>query len=147
MSPDTTTPDVFDPAGHTVDEVNTYLAGQHPDEVARVLAAEEAGKGRTTILSSPTAETAQALEPESVEEQLGDDDPYELVRAKDATNGSEYTTTRVAALSAGSRILDHKRAVDEFGSFIPPKSALDLRLEAPTDVEADQPDADTTKEN
>jgi len=84
---------------------------------------------------------AEPVEPPTVEELLGDDNPYELVRAKDATHGAEYTTTRVAALTAGSTILD-KPAVDQFGTLVPTKSVLDLRLEAPTDVAADLPGSD-----
>lgn len=43
----------FDPADHTVDEVNTHLAlhaQSSPGEVARVLALEEAGQNRKTIV-------------------------------------------------------------------------------------------------
>jgi hypothetical protein len=40
----------YDPADHTVPEVVTY-AEEHPDEVEAIYAAEEAGKGRTTLLS------------------------------------------------------------------------------------------------
>jgi hypothetical protein len=146
-TPQTDQPDVFDPAEHTVDEVKDYLDGQHPDEVARVLAAEEAGKARTTLLASPVAAAVEALEPQSVEELLGDDNPYELVRAKDAASGAEYTTSRVAALNAGSTVLAHKRAVDDFGTPIPTKTVLDLRAEAnPTDAEADRSGNDLPKE-
>lgn len=43
----------FDPAEHTVDEVNAYLemhAHAAPGEVARVLALEEAGQNRKTVV-------------------------------------------------------------------------------------------------
>jgi hypothetical protein len=83
-------------------------------------------------------EAVEPVEPPTVDELLGDDHPYELVRAKDASTGAEYTTTRVAALNAGSTILDNP-AVDQFGTPVPTKSVLDLRAEAPTDVEADLP--------
>ena len=91
----------------------------------------------------PDVEDAVPAVPPTVEELLGDDDPYELVRAKDATTGAEYTTTRVAALNAGSTVLD-KPARDQFGQIVPTKTVLDLRAETtPTDAEADSlPGAD-----
>lgn len=78
----------------------------------------------------PEVEEAPAAAP-TVEELLGTDDPYELVRAKDATTGAEYTTTRVAALNAGSTVLD-KPARDQFGQIVPTKTVLDLRAETTT---------------
>lgn len=39
----------FDPADHTVSEVKSYLAA-HPEDADRVLAAEEAGRGRKGLL-------------------------------------------------------------------------------------------------
>ncbi|MFJ1865541.1 hypothetical protein ACIOD1_13000 [Streptomyces sp. NPDC088097] len=42
--------DVFDPADHNVVDVLAYLADADEDERARVLAAEEAGQARATIL-------------------------------------------------------------------------------------------------
>ena len=91
---------------------------------------------------APEVEEAPAAAP-TVEELLGSDDPYQLVRAKDATTGAEYTTTRVAALNAGSAVLG-KPAVDTFGQIVPTKTVLDLRAETtPTDAEADSlPGAD-----
>ena len=91
----------------------------------------------------PDVEDAVPAVPPTVEELLGDDDPYELVRAKDATTGTEYTTTRVAALNAGSTVLT-KPARDQFGQIVPTKTVLDLRAETtPTDAEADSlPGAD-----
>ena len=91
----------------------------------------------------PDVEDTVLAAPPTVEELLGDDDPYELVRAKDATTGAEYTTTRVAALNAGSTVLD-KPARDQFGQIVPTKTVLDLRAETtPTDAEADSlPGAD-----
>lgn len=91
----------------------------------------------------PDVEDAVPAVPPTVEELLGDADPYELVRAKDATTGAEYTTTRVAALNAGSTVLD-KPARDQFGQIVPTKTVLDLRAETtPTDAEADSlPGAD-----
>lgn len=41
----------FDPSEHTVQEVLDYIDA-HPDESAAVLAAEQAGKGRKTVLSA-----------------------------------------------------------------------------------------------
>lgn len=90
----------------------------------------------------PEVEEAPAAAP-TVEELLGTDDPYELVRAKDATTGAEYTTTRVAALNAGSTVLT-KAALDQFGQIVPTKTVLDLRAETnPTDADADAPGNDT----
>ena len=92
--------------------------------------------------TTPAVDETPAEAP-TVEELLGDADPYQLVRAKDATTGAEYTTTRVAALNAGSAVLD-KPAVDTFGQIVPTKTVLDLRAETtPTDAEADSlPGAD-----
>ncbi len=92
--------------------------------------------------TTPAVDETPAEAP-TVEELLGSDDPYELVRAKDATTGTEYTTTRVAALNAGSTVLD-KPARDQFGQIVPTKTVLDLRAETtPTDAEADSlPGAD-----
>jgi hypothetical protein len=95
---------------------------------------------------APEAVVEETPEP-TVEERLGDADPYEYVRAKDADHGAEYTTTRVAALSAGARILD-KPATDQFGQIIPTKTVLDLRAEAlRNDVVAGRSDDDLPKEN
>ena len=41
--------DGFDPGGHTVDEVKTYVTA-HPDELETVTAAEQAGKNRSSLL-------------------------------------------------------------------------------------------------
>jgi hypothetical protein len=41
--------EVYDPSAHTVDEVLAYAA-EHPDEVADIVSAEEAGKSRSTLL-------------------------------------------------------------------------------------------------
>jgi hypothetical protein len=40
----------FDPAAHTVAEVEEYVE-EHPDEVAAILELEEAGKNRSTLIS------------------------------------------------------------------------------------------------
>ena len=49
--------DLFDPSaeGNGIDEVNNHLADSDEDEVARVLAAEAAGKKRKGILEGPYA--------------------------------------------------------------------------------------------
>lgn len=47
--PDDTTP-VFDPADHTVEEVNDHLADADDAEQARVLEAERGGKARVGVL-------------------------------------------------------------------------------------------------
>ena len=87
----------------------------------------------------PDVEDTVPAVPPTVEDLLGDDDPYELVRAKDATTGAEYTTTRVAALNAGSTVLT-KPARDQFGQIVPTKTVLDLRAETnPTDADANTP--------
>ena len=39
----------YDPSEHTVDEVNAHLADADPDEVDRIIAAERAGKDRSSI--------------------------------------------------------------------------------------------------
>lgn len=144
---DTTDEKPYDPADYTVPEVLEHISGQHPDEVTRILAAEEAGKARSTILASTVAAEVEETQPDSVEDTLGDQDPYALVRAKDSTTGAEYTTTRVAALSAGSTVLD-KPALDAFGQFVPTKTVLDLRAETnPTEAEADGQPGTDTKEN
>ena len=41
--------DAFDPSDHTVDEVKAHLAKADDAERDRVIAAEKAGKGRTSI--------------------------------------------------------------------------------------------------
>jgi len=87
----------------------------------------------------PDVEDTTPVVPPTVEELLGTDDPYELVRAKDATTGAEYTTTRVAALNAGSTVLT-KPARDQFGQIVPTKTVLDLRAETnTTDADANTP--------
>lgn len=87
---------------------------------------------------APVEDTAP-VEPPTVDELLGTDDPYELVRAKDATTGAEYTTTRVAALNAGSTVLT-KPARDQFGQIVPTKTVIDLRAETnTTDADAEAP--------
>lgn len=137
MSEQPQTPDLYDPAAHSVDDVNTYLDSAEPDEVARILAAEgEAEKPRKGIVEGRHAAVVEEATPE---ELLGDADPYELVRAKD-TAGNEYTTTRVAAINAGSTVLEHKSPLDAFGQLVPTKTVLDLRAEA-TDT------TDTPEEN
>lgn len=89
---------------------------------------------------------AEATEPPTLEELLGTDDPYERVRAR-AVEGFEYTTTRVAALSAGATVLD-KPATDQFGLPHPTKTVLDLRAETtPTDAEAEGQPGITPEEN
>jgi hypothetical protein len=41
----------YDPGEHTVDDVLDYV-DKHPDEADAVLAAEEAGKNRTTLVAA-----------------------------------------------------------------------------------------------
>lgn len=41
--------DPYDPGAHTVAEVTAYIA-EHPDEEEAILAAEAAGKNRTTLV-------------------------------------------------------------------------------------------------
>ncbi|MCB5168002.1 hypothetical protein LG634_24640 [Streptomyces bambusae] len=53
--PDPHADDAFDPAAHTVAEVIAYLNDADDDERARVLAAEEAGEARATILKKGAA--------------------------------------------------------------------------------------------
>lgn len=50
-APDPTGP--FDPADHTVAQVNAYLADADEDERARVLAAEAEGRNRRGIVEGP----------------------------------------------------------------------------------------------
>ena len=47
--PDPPAADVFDPSGHTVDEVLAYL-DEHNDETERVLERERAGKNRASLV-------------------------------------------------------------------------------------------------
>lgn len=49
-SPETVVAEMFDPADHTVAEVNAYLDTAEPAEQVRVLEAERAGKARKGIL-------------------------------------------------------------------------------------------------
>lgn len=44
---------LFDPAGHTVAQVNAYLAGADAGERERVLRAEAAGRNRRGIVEGP----------------------------------------------------------------------------------------------
>lgn len=44
-----TTTEPFDPSAHSVDEVNAYLKTASPEEQARVVEAEKAGKDRSTV--------------------------------------------------------------------------------------------------
>lgn len=50
----------FDPANHTVVEVNAYLAQATPDEVERVLDLEASGKNRSTI-AAPEPTTTEGV--------------------------------------------------------------------------------------
>jgi hypothetical protein len=43
--------EVFDPYDYTVDEVLAYVA-EHPEDTSAVLAAERAGKNRTTLVNA-----------------------------------------------------------------------------------------------
>ena len=52
----------FDPADHTVAEVQEHLASASPDEFARVQEAEKAGAGRKGVLEF-TQTSTDALEP------------------------------------------------------------------------------------
>lgn len=45
----------FDPSAHTVEEVHDYL-DDHPDETAAVLAAEQEGKNRSTLVAALSAD-------------------------------------------------------------------------------------------
>lgn len=62
----------FDPAEHTVAEVNDYL-DRHPDQAERVLAAEadeDTGRARRGVLAGPHAPAAEdEPQPEDSEEQ------------------------------------------------------------------------------
>lgn len=58
-TPDTSTPEAFDPGKHTVEDVQAYLASldgsdpeKHDAEVQRVVEAEKAGKNRSTLLEA-----------------------------------------------------------------------------------------------
>lgn len=96
-------------------------------------------KAQPTPPEPDVEDTTPDAPPPTVEELLGTDDPYELVRAKDATTGAEYTTTRVAALNAGSAVLT-KPARDQFGQIVPTKTVLDLRAETnTTNADAEAP--------
>lgn len=118
--------ELFDPAAHNVAEVNDHLAASDPDEVARVLSAEaEAETPRKGIVEGPHVAVVEAA---TVEDLLGEQNPYEVVRAKDA-QGNEYSTTRIAALNAGSTVLE-KPALDQWGQIVPTKTVLDFRAEA-----------------
>lgn len=50
----------FDPAEHTVAQVNAYLADAGRDERERVLQAEAEGRGRRGILSGPHSDLSGA---------------------------------------------------------------------------------------
>lgn len=58
-----TSPDTYNPADHTVDEVNAYLADADEAERTRVLDAERDGKARTGILGSTDADAAEGQTP------------------------------------------------------------------------------------
>jgi hypothetical protein len=51
VPPEVEPPEAFDPADHTVDEVLAYV-DKHPDKADAVLAAEEAGKNRSTLVAA-----------------------------------------------------------------------------------------------
>ena len=100
-------------------------------------------------MAARKAPEVEVVEPEvevTVDDMLDGRDPYGLVRAKSALDGSEYTTSLVAALNAGSTVLD-KPAVDQFGTFHPTKTVLDLRAETNPDAEAARPGDELPKEN
>lgn len=47
-------PELFDPGDHTIAEVQAYLA-EHPEEHDRILAAEQTGKNRATLIDALTS--------------------------------------------------------------------------------------------
>lgn len=49
-APDGTPPQVFDPAEHTVDQVNAFIA-EHPELADAIVAAERQGKNRSSIVA------------------------------------------------------------------------------------------------
>ena len=67
---ETSTETEFDPAEHTVDEVNDHLQEADPAEVERVLQEEAAGKDRATVHapSTPDAPEDQSDDAPDLEE-------------------------------------------------------------------------------
>lgn len=63
----------FNPSDYTADEVVDHLENADAAEKAKVLQAEEAGKGRKTVLESDAAEALQPAQFE--EEQLHREEP------------------------------------------------------------------------
>jgi len=53
--------EAYDPGEHTVEEVKTYIE-EHRDEVADVLAAEQDGKARVTLVEWLEQESGDAID-------------------------------------------------------------------------------------
>lgn len=56
VADDTDAPEPYDPEDHTVPEVKDHVA-EHPEETAAILAAEQEGKDRSTLVSALEADT------------------------------------------------------------------------------------------
>lgn len=73
----------YDPADHTVVEVQKYLTGADADEFQRVVELEREGKGRTGVLEFVPEPVAQAAAAEA------DEDGYVRVPVPDAYQPGE----------------------------------------------------------
>src|SRR5262245_35538463 len=71
-------PTTYDPGEHTVDEVKEYVTA-NPDQADEVLAAEQAGQNRVTLVSWLEAQTASGPEQQSApEQQTGEGEETEV---------------------------------------------------------------------
>lgn len=79
MSEQTSTPEQFDPADHTVDQVNAYLADADPAERERVLALEDGDGGKRRATVSREFPAPEGQEPQEGENgaQAGTSEPTE----------------------------------------------------------------------
>lgn len=60
----------FDPAEHTVPEVEAYLSTVSAPEAARVIEEEQSGKARVTILDAQVEETDEEPDSEIVDGEI-----------------------------------------------------------------------------
>lgn len=108
----------FDPADHTVEEVQQHLKNASPDERDRVLAQEKKGSGRKGVMSAPEPSgdvsygVASNLQPEETEADVV------------ARNARDEAIDRLANSyedpEAGERVYEQYERMDRAAQLPPP---------------------------